>query len=323
MQAVTLDRFGGPEVLELQAVPVPELGAGEVLIRLEIADLGEWDAFEREGGYAKMLGSETTFPYILGSGGSGFVAAVADGVKGLKQGDTVYASSFLNPKGGFYAEYVAVKAENVSLIPKGLTIEEAGVMAGVALTALRGLEDTLKLRAGESIAIVGASGGVGHLAVQFAKQLGARVVAVASGEDGVALTKGLGADLALDGKKDKDKIAAASRTFAPAGLEAALLLAGGEAAEVVRSTLREGGRAAWPHGIEPEPEPHDGSELLNFNGDIDGALIARLERLIAQRTPEVHVAKVFPLDKAAEAQRAVTEHHLGKFALRVSAENPW
>jgi NADPH2:quinone reductase len=320
MRAVTLNRFGGPEVLESQHVPVPELDADEVLIRLEIAGLGEWDAFEREGGYAEMLGTEPTFPYILGSEGSGRVAAVGAGVKDFHPGEAVYASAFLNPKGGFYAEYVAVKTEQVSLIPEGMTAKQAGVMSGVALTALRGLEDTLRLGAGEGFAIVGASGGMGHLAMQLAKRLGARVIAVASGEDGVALTKRLGADHALDGRKDD--VVSTILTFLPEGLDAALLLAGGETAEAVRETLREGGRAAWPHGIHPEPEARAGSELLTFNGGFDRDLFARFKGLTEQRPLEVHVGRVFPLSQAAAAQEALKAHHLGKFALRIGGENP-
>src|ERR1700751_3668820 len=104
----------------------------------------------------------------------------------------VYYSSFLNPKGGFYAEYAAVKADDVSRIPGELTIQQAGAMPVDAMTALRGLDDTLALKPGESVMIFGASGGIGHLAVQLAKRMGDRVFAVASGSDAVALVNRLG-----------------------------------------------------------------------------------------------------------------------------------
>ena len=87
----------------------------------------------------------------------------------------------MNPKGGFYAEYAAVKAADVSRIPDALTVQQAAAMPFDAMTALRGLDDTLALKPGESIIIFGASGGIGHLAVQLAKRMGARVFAVASG----------------------------------------------------------------------------------------------------------------------------------------------
>ncbi|HEX5832144.1 MAG TPA: alcohol dehydrogenase catalytic domain-containing protein, partial [Gemmatimonadaceae bacterium] len=160
MRAVVIDRFGGPEVLTVREIPVPTLDAGEVLIRVEVAGVGEWDPFEREGGYAEMLGTEPSFPYVLGSEGAGVVAGVSEGVERFAVGDRVYASGFLNPKGGLYAEYAAVNADLVSRIPGRLTIEQAGVMSGVAITALRGLDDVLALEPGESVAILGASGGV-------------------------------------------------------------------------------------------------------------------------------------------------------------------
>ena len=127
-----------------------------------------------------------------------------------------------------------------------------------AITALRGLDDTLGLKPGESLMIFGASGGIGHLAVQLAKRMGARVLAVASGDDGVALARRLGADAVVDGHKDD--VAAAAREFAPDGLDAALLTAGGEAAEKALTALREGGRVAYPNGVEPEPQARSGRD---------------------------------------------------------------
>ena len=171
-------------------------------------------------------------------------------VKGLKPGDRVYAFSLVNPKGGFYAEYAAVKADDVSRIPGKLTTKQAGALPVDAMTALRGLDDTLALKPGESVMIFGASGGIGHLAVQLAKRMGARVFAVASGSDGVALAKRLGADAVVDGRKDD--IAAAARQFAPNGLDAALITAGGPAADKALAAMRAGGRVAYPNGVEPD-----------------------------------------------------------------------
>jgi NADPH:quinone reductase-like Zn-dependent oxidoreductase len=316
MQAVAIDRFGGPEVLKVQAIPVPEMEPGEILIRVEIAGVGEWDPFEREGGYAEMLGIEPAFPYVLGSEGAGTVVAVGEQVDRFKEGDRVYAAGFLNPKGGFYAEYAVVDAGLAYHIPGHVPTEQAGVMSGVGLTALRGLEDTLALKPGESVMIFGASGGIGHVAVQLAKRMGARVLAVASGDDGVALVERLGADAAVNGR-DGDVLAAA-RKLAPEGLDAALLTAGGEAADQSLSALREGGRVAWPNGVQPEPQPRPGLRLSSYNGDPDAEILKRLSRLIESGPFEAHVARTFPLAQAAEAHHALDHHYLGKLALRVS-----
>ncbi|UQA63785.1 NADP-dependent oxidoreductase [Polyangium aurulentum] len=316
MRGIALDRFGGPEGLSLRTLPVPDVGPDEVLIRVEVAGVGEWDPFEREGGYAAMLGSAPQFPYVLGSEGAGTVVAIGANVRRFREGDQVYALGFLNPKGGFYAEYAAVAADCVSPLPGKLTIEQAGVMGGVGITALRGLEDTLRLKAGESVLIFGASGGIGHVAVQLAKRMGARVFAVASGADGVAFVERLGADAVVDGRKDD--VQGAARAFAPDGLDAALLTAGGKAAEEALLALREGGRVAYPNGVQPEPRARPTVQLGSYNGEPDRDIITRLDRLIEAGPFEAHIARTFPLAEAAEAHRALSTHYLGKLALRVS-----
>lgn len=316
MQAVALDQFGGPETLKLQTLPVPEVGPDEVLIRVESAGVGEWDPFEREGGYAEMLGIEPQFPYVLGSEGAGRVAAVGKSVNRFQEEDRVYAAGFLNPKGGFYAEYAVVKADVVAHIPNGLTTELAGVMSGVAITALRGLDDTLNLKSGESVMIFGASGGIGHMAVQLAKRMGARVIAVASGNDGVALARQLGADATVNGRADD--VLSAAQEFASDGLDAALLTAGGKTVEKALSAVRDGGHVAYPSGVQPEPQTRPGVQVQSYYGDPDAEIIGRLNHLIGSSPFEVHVARTFPLDEAADAHRALNDHYLGKLALRVS-----
>lgn len=316
MKAAALDRFGGLETIRLQTVAVPEVGPDEILIRTESAGVGVWDVFEREGGFAREFGVEAKFPYVLGSDGAGTVADVGAHVDRFKEGDRVYAVSVMNPKGGFYAEYTAVKADNASLIPEKLTTAEAGVMPVDAITALRGLDDTLRLKKGESVLIFGASGGIGHLAVRLAKRMGASVLAVASGDDGVALARRLGADAAVDGHKED--VLAAARKFAPDGLDAALLTAGGEAAERALAAIHDGGRIAYPNGVQPLPRARSALTAQSYDGMPDPQAIEKLNRLIESGPFEVHVARTFPLEQAAGAHRALDTHYLGKLALRPS-----
>src|SRR5438105_6799810 len=141
MRAAALDRFGGIETITMQTLPVPEVGPEEVLIRVESAGVGAWDPFEREGGFAKRFGTGEKFPYVLGTEGAGTVVQVGEQVNGFKEGDRVYAAVLANPKGGFYADFAAVKADNVSHVPGKLTTEQAGVMVSDALTALQGFRD--------------------------------------------------------------------------------------------------------------------------------------------------------------------------------------
>lgn len=315
MRAVALDRFGGPETLKMQTIPIPEVGADEILIHVECAGVGAWDPFEREGGFVELLGREPEFPYVLGTDGAGTVAAVGGEVKGFKEGDRVYAAELGNPKGGFYAEYAVINADNVSLIPGALKMDQAAVLPSDGFTALTGLEGVLNLQPDESVMIFGASGGIGHLAVQLAKRMGARVFAVASGDDGVNFVKGLGVDAAVDGRSDK--VLDVAREFAPEGIDAALITAGGEATDRALSAMRPGGRVAYPNGVMPEPKAPGRVSIDAFDAESGRESIERLNELIEAGPFEVRVHRVFPLEQAADAQAALEEHHLGKLALRV------
>jgi NADPH:quinone reductase-like Zn-dependent oxidoreductase len=312
MRAAAIDHFGGPEAIRVERLTVPEPQPGEVLIRVESAGVGEWDPFEREGGFAKLMGTTPVFPYVLGSDGAGTVVAVGRGVTRFKEGDRVYGLSLGTSK-GFYAEYAPVKAEHASHVPRKVPTDQAGVMPADALTALRGLE-ALKLKPGSTLAVFGASGGIGHLAVQLAKRMGARVLAIASGDDGVRLARRLGADAVVDGHAGD--VAAACREFAPNGLDAALLTAGGKEAQQTCDAVRDGGGVAHPHGVEPEPRGMSGVTVTAYDADPDPEAIERLNRWIEAGPFEVHVFRTFPLDQAAEAHRAVHGHHLGKLALK-------
>ncbi len=315
MRAVALDRFGGPETLQIQTVPIPEVDADEILIHVESAGVGAWDPFEREGGFVEVLGREPKFPYVLGTDGAGTVAAVGGKVKELKEGDRVYAAELGNTKGGFYAEYAVVKADNASLIPGDLNMDQAAVLPSDGLTALKGLEEVLGLQPDESVMIFGASGGIGHLAVQLAKRLRARVFAVASGEDGVSFVKRLGADAAVDGRSDK--VLDVAREFAPDGIDAALVTAGGDATDRALVAIRPGGRIAYPNGVMPVPQAPAQVSIDAYDGEGGREAIDRLNQLIEAGPFEVHVDRTFPLEEAAAAQAALEEHHLGKIALRV------
>src|SRR5512138_1598809 len=229
MKAAAFDRFGGPDVLHTETLPVPTPKPKQVLVRLDSAGIGVWDP-EVRSGMLKLGGGG--FPRIIGNDGAGEVVAVGGEVKRFQVGDRVYAYSF---EGGFYAEFVAVDEDSVARIPPGLSPAEAGALGADGITALRGLDDKLRLSSGESLLIYGASGGVGHLAVQLAKRMGVRVLAAASGRDGIALVKKLGADRAVDGKKDD--VERACGIFAPGGLDAALVLVSGKTLDPALRTI--------------------------------------------------------------------------------------
>ncbi|NOK35595.1 NADP-dependent oxidoreductase [Corallococcus exercitus] len=315
MKAAALDRFGGPEVLGIKTVSVPTCGDDEVLVRVAAAGIGAWDWMEREGQMAELLPTAPSFPYVPGADGAGEVVAVGKEVKDLKVGDQVYGSAFLSTKGGFYAEYVAVKGDQASRIPKGLKVEQAAGLAADGITALRGLEDHLQLKSGQRLLIFGANGGIGHMALQFAKRMGAKVLAVASGEDGVELARRLGADAVVDGRKgDVDKVC---REFAPEGFDAALVLASGDAAEKALQYMRKGGRVAWPNGVEPAPKVPEGAQAIAYDGIPGADVMKRMNALIEAGPFHLEIGRVYALEEAAKAQQEVLKHHLGKYAIRI------
>ena len=315
MRAIAIDSFGGIDKLKMMTLAVPTVDPGEVLIRVSYAGVAVWDPIEREGIFAKMMNLQPKFPMIIGSEGAGEVVAVGDGVTEPRVGEQVYAVNFLNPKGGCYAEYFSVKAGFTQPLAPSMNAEQASTYVIDAGTALRGLDDVLKLKSGESVLIFGAGGGLGHLAVQLAKRMGAKVFAIASGSDGVELSKRVGADVAVDGHAD-DVIAAAKK-FAPSGIDAALLTAGGPAADKALSTLKTNGRVAYPNGVQPLPKPPAGITAQAYDGNFNPEIIARLHRLVGNAPFTVHVAKTFTLDQAADAQRMLNTHYLGKLALKV------
>jgi len=316
MRAVVIDRFGGPEVLEVRNIPVPEPGPDQVLIRVESAGIGIWDVGEREGRIAKMLGIQPKFPWILGSEGAGRITAVGDKVKGFRDGDLVYGDIWrTNPKAGFFAEYAALNADHTWPIPSTMPTDQAGALLIDGGTALRGLDDTLALKQDEKLMIFGASGGMGHLAIQLGKRLGARVFAISSGKDGVALARRLGAEVAVDGHNED--IVASAREFAPNGFDAALVTVAGEGPEKALMLMREGGRVAYPWvNQRPAPKAPPTVRLFGYNENPDRALVFKLNKLVEETGAfEVHLGKTFTLDQAVDAYQAVGAHHLGRLAL--------
>jgi len=313
MQAAAIEHTGGPEVLTLHTLPVPALGVDEVLIALHTAGVGPWDIDVREKlDYWK----NRHYPLVLGVDGAGTVVAVGSQVRGFKAGDPVYSYVWDNPKGGFYAEYVAVPAKAVGHVPAGMSLRDAGAAAVTALTAQQGIDDALHLKAGETVIIHGASGGVGTLAVQFAKLRGARVLAIASGDDGVALVRRLGADTAVDGHHTD--LAAAARQFAPGGVDAVLALAGGEALEHCIAALKPGGRVAYPSGVKHFPKVDSGVKVVRYDAIAGPSEFENLNAAMVAAKLQVPIAAEYPLANAAAAQqRESAGHILGKVVLQI------
>ncbi len=313
MKAIAIDRYGGKELLQLRETPVPAVGPDEVLIKIETAGVGVWDAMVRSGAMDAVAPAK--FPLVLGADCAGTVAEVGANIRAFQTGDSVYAYSFLNPKGGSYAEYVVVPAAQVARTPAGLPVEQAGALAVPGLTALHGLTTALKLRAGERLLVFGV-GSVGQFAVQLAKRMGVQVLAVGAGEVSVSLSRALGADEVVDGKGGD--VAGAIRGFAPDGLDAVLATTGAPGLDVAIAAIRQGGRLAYPLGVQPEPKAGPGIEAAGYNGTPDRQTFDQLNTLVEAGPFKVQVDQTFPLDQAMQAQAAMEGHHLGRMVLLVA-----
>jgi NADPH:quinone reductase len=313
MKAAAIDHFGPPEVLALQTLPIPQPGPSEVLIALHGAGVGVWDAEMRRGNYA--AGKER-FPLVPGTDGAGIVAARGARVRRFDVDDQVWAYEYANPKGGFYAEFVAVKADHVASVPQSLSLLEAGASAVTGLTALQGIDDHLAVREEETVLVLGATGAVGTLAVQFAKLRGARVIGTATGRDAVHLVTDLGADGTIDGRSNQ--AAEQLRALAPQGVDAVLALAGGDNLEQCLDLVRPGGRVAYPNGVEPEPKRRAKLRSVGYDAVAGPRAFAKLDEAVEQSELRVVIGGVYPLEGAAEAHERVERGHvIGRLALRI------
>jgi NADPH:quinone reductase-like Zn-dependent oxidoreductase len=197
-----------------------------------------------------------------------------------------------------------------------LDLRRAGAIPVTGLTALQGIDDTLKLKRGERIIIHGASGGVGTMAVQFAKLRGAKVFATASGKDGAALVRRLGVDVAIDGRSDD--LPHALLKFAPDGADALLVFADGQTLKQCLDAVRHGGRVAYPNGVEPAPRKRAGIKVTSYDAAVGVREFDRLNRAISAAGIKVPIAAEFPLAQAAKAHQRLNKGHiLGKVILRI------
>jgi NADPH:quinone reductase-like Zn-dependent oxidoreductase len=316
MRAVTQDAFGGPEVLHLADVPRPEPLPTEVLVRVHAAGINPVDWKTRSGaGMAQVLGEP---PFVLGWDVSGVVEKTGFGVTTLQPGDEVYGMPWFPRQAGAYAEYVTAPARQFTRKPARLNHEQAAAVPLAALTAWQLLVDTAHLTSGQRVLVHAAAGGVGHIAVQLARHLGATVIGTASAARHAWLAE-LGADQLVDYTSTRFEDAVED-------VDVVIDLIGdGRDRTSTRSldVLRPGGLLiAVPSGGSPDlfaTATARGLRATSFLVEPDGPALARIADLIDTDALHVEVEDVFPL---AEAPRAHTRgeqgHTRGKLVLTVS-----
>lgn len=289
MKAVRIYSFGGPEVLQVEDVPRPEPGEGEVLIRVRAASVNPVDYKMRQGGYRR---AKIELPATLGRDVSGTVEAVGPGAGGVRVGEDVYA--FLGARGGGYAEYAIARAGEVARKPARLDEVHAAAVPLAGETAWQALFDHGRLEPGERVLIHGAAGGVGHLAVQFAKVRGARVIATGRGGD-AELLRTLGADEVIDADAERfeDRVR---------DIDLVIDLVGGEIQQRSWPVLKDGGRLV---STLAEPSPDEArakrAKGVVFMAEPRAEQLAEMARLFDDGKVRVEVETVLPL---AEARRA-------------------
>ena len=305
MKAAFINQHGGPEVLQYGDLPDPVAGPGEVVIDIFAASVNAADWKSRSGGYGQVK-----FPYVLGRDFSGVVSAVGPGIDDLRTGDEVFAVCEAGQEGA-YAEKIAIKAAIVAKKPASLSHVEATAVALTGLTALSAIEDTLKLKRGETILIQGGAGGVAGFAVQLAKSIGARVITTASAANH-AYVRSLGADEVIDYN-------ACDFTKVVSNCDAVFDTVGGDVARRSFAVLKPGGRAAFIASGAQAPQPARG-DVTSLRPPVGRARapLERIAQLVLQgavRPPEI---KLYRLSQAAEAHRVSESRHFrGKLVFQV------
>jgi len=306
MKASYFEKNGGPEVLKYGEQPDPVAGPGQVVVDIHAAAINGADWKVRAGTYGPM----EKFPYILGRDFSGIVSAVGEGVTDLKVGDEVFGVCDVGQEGA-YAEKIAMKASIVAKKPKKLSHEETAALALTGLTAMVSIEDTIKLQPGETILIQGGAGGVASVAIQLAKNIGAKVISTTS-TGNIDYVKSLGADQVVDYKKE-------DFTKVVSNVDAVFDTVGGDVAKNSFAVVKPGGRAAFiaSGGKAPESPRAEVKSLRPAVGR-DREHLDRIAELVGKgvlRPPEI---KTFPLSEAEAAQRVSEGRHFrGKLILKV------
>jgi NADPH:quinone reductase-like Zn-dependent oxidoreductase len=307
MKAVRVNRFGPPDVLDIEDIARPAPQAGEVLVRVLAAGVGPWDAWIREG-KSKV---SPPLPLTLGSDIAGVVESVGAEVAEFSEGEEIYGVTNKQFCGG-YAEYAVASAGMIARKPEMLSFVEAASVPVVAVTAWQMLFDYANAKAGQSVLIHGAAGNVGAYAVQFAKNAGLKVFATASSKD-VALVQRMGADQVIDYRKERFE------TLVPP-VDIVLDNVGGETKlrsfEVLKDTgILVSAVSANTTDVPPGRE----KQAVFFMVEVTTARLDRISDLLRSGKLVTQVGSILPLDEARRAHEmlAGAPHERGKIVLQI------
>jgi NADPH:quinone reductase-like Zn-dependent oxidoreductase len=311
MRAIAEERFGGP--ISLMDLPAPEIGRGEVLIRVRAAGVNPFDWQVADG--ALEGERKHRFPLILGFDAAGVVERIGAEVTGLAEGDEIYGYLFKPVVGGgAYAEYVSAPASIVAKKPESVGFAEAAALPTPGLTAMD-LVDAADPGEGETALVVGATGGVGSYAVQLVARRGARVIATARSVN-EAFARELGAAETID--HTREDLVGSVLVAHPDGIEAVVdVVSDREALGRIAGLVKWGGRiASSVYAADAESLARRGIEATNVGARPDARRLAELARLVDAGELSVRLERAFPLERAPEALEASrTGHVRGKLVL--------
>ncbi|WP_336697753.1 NADP-dependent oxidoreductase [Curtobacterium sp. USHLN213] len=312
---IVQNEFGGPETLHLEDVRTPkaaDLADDEVLLRVSYASVNTIDVMTRAGGGMAAAGIIST-PYTPGWDVSGTVEAIGTAVDDLARGDRVLGLVGFPHHGGTYAEHVVAKAEHLVRTPAALSDAAAAALPMAAMTAWQAFTDTTTLTTDDRVLITGAGGGVGHLAVQIARHLGATVIAVADAGKHDWL-RDLGADLTVD-YHDQDAMAA----LAERPVDVAFNLAAPSLARALGAVRRDGILIALGGGAADAASSAEtaGVRFAATHVHIDRGWLEAVTALAGDGVILPVVSESFAVRDAAQAHRAISGGHTrGKIVLR-------
>ena len=306
MKAAFFTKHGGPEELQYGEYNDPVAGPGQVLVDVHAASVNGADWRVVAGSY----GPVGFLPYSPGRDFSGVVSALGEGVKDFKIGDEVFGVCDVGIEAA-YAEKVAIREAIIAKKPAKLTHVETAAVALIGLTALVSVEDTLQLKAGETILIQGGAGGVASFAIQIAKHIGARVITTASAANHAYLQT-LGPDQIIDYNKD-------DFTKVVSNIDAVFDTVGGDVATHAYDVLKPGGRAAFiASGANAPATTRTDVKGLRPKVGRDRAHLDRIVSLINSGAVKVPEITTFALADAAKANAVSKGRHFrGKLVLKV------
>ena len=308
MKAARVLQFGPPNVIMTDDLPRPEPGAGQLLVRVKAAGVGNWDALIREGKVELQ-----PLPLILGSELSGIVEASGAGVSGFKAGDEVYGAT--NEQfSGAYAEYALASAGMMAQKPKTLNFIEAASTPIVTVTAWQMLFDYAHATAGQTVLIHGAGGNVGAYAVQLAKQAGLHVVATAASDD-LDYVRDLGAERVVDYRTERFE---ESLT----GVDVVLDTVGGDTQQRSLQVLKPGGiLVSVVSPVSETAQKRYGIRAAYFYVDVTTTRLNKITELFESGKLTTDVGTVLPLEEARKAHEMLggAPHRRGKIVLSIAA----